>query len=228
MIVAKDHNKWIIFYLAALVAFGPFSIDLYLAALPTIKQHFNASASDTQLTLASFFFGFALAQLFWGPLSDRLGRKPVIFIGLLVYFLSTAICYESPDIFTLTVGRLFQGVGGTCALVMSIAMVKDIYSNHDAIKIFPLIYSIMSIAPIIAPVIGSHLLTWFGWRSCFLFLLAYDLTLVLVTIIVLPESYPVAKRRPLPIRRIAAEYRLQLTYLPFLCIALVRDSHINA
>jgi DHA1 family bicyclomycin/chloramphenicol resistance-like MFS transporter len=219
-LVAHKHSKWMIVYLGTLIAFGPVSIDLYLAALPTIRHYFSASTSDTQLTLSLFFLGFALAQLFWGPLSDRLGRKPTIFIGLGVYLLGTVACYWAPDINTLIIGRLLQGIGGTCGVVMAIAMVKDLYADdHESAKVFTLVFSVMAVAPVIAPVIGSHFLAWFGWRSCFAFLLIYAVILIICTV-ALPEPYPVTKRRPLPVKRIVAEYALQLVYRPFLLIVL--------
>ena len=217
--MVASRNRLMVIYLAALIALGPFSIDLYLAALPTIKQYFVTTTSQTQLTLSLFFLGFALAQLFWGPLSDRLGRKPTVFIGLAVYLLSTAACYWAPNISTLMVGRLFQGAGGTCGIVMVMAMVKDLYSDHESTKVFALVFGVMAVAPIIAPMIGSHLLTWFGWRSCFAFLFAYGVLLAFLTTM-LSEPFPRAKRRPLPVKRIAVEYVVQLSYLPFLMIVL--------
>jgi len=214
-----NRSKLIIVYLAALVAFGPVSIDLYLAALPTIKHYFIASTSSTQLTLSLFFLGFALAQLFWGPLSDRVGRKLTILIGLVVYLLGTASCCWAPNIGTLIVGRLVQGIGGTCGVVMVMAMVKDLYTDHESTKVFALVFSVMAVTPVVAPIIGSHLLVWFGWRSCFVFLLSYALILLVWTIILI-ESYPAEHRRTLPMKRIIAEYGRQLSYVPFLLIVL--------
>lgn len=150
--------------LILMVALQPLSTDLYLSSLPAIGRDLNASVAEVQLTLSLFLAGFALAQLVVGPLSDRLGRRPVLLGGIAIYFVAAIACALAPDIVTLTVMRFIQAVGACCGVVLGRAIVRDIYGPDRSARMLAVISSVMSIAPAIGPVIGSQVQVLLGWR----------------------------------------------------------------
>jgi MFS transporter, DHA1 family, multidrug resistance protein len=214
----KKHPLFIV-YLAALAAFAPFSTDIYLASMPIIQKIFHTTTERVQLTLTLFFLGYAIAQLFWGPLSDRIGRKPVIFIGLLTYLVGTILCAISTNITMLIFGRIIQSVGACSGIVMSTAIIKDHYEGQDISRIFAKMISVLLIAPMIAPIIGSYLLVHFNWQSNFYFLMAYCLLLV-ITSLYFKESYPKDIRTALPLSKLCDAYKRQICFIPFLLSVL--------
>jgi MFS transporter, DHA1 family, multidrug resistance protein len=223
MKTTKKHPLFIV-YLAALAAFAPFSTDIYLASMPIIQKTFHTTTERVQLTLTLFFVGYAIAQLFWGPLSDRIGRKPVIFIGLFVYLAGTIASAVSTNIQMLILGRIIQAIGACSGIVMSTAIIKDHYEGQDISRIFAKMISVLMIAPMIAPIIGSYLLVHFNWQSNFYFLIIYCL-LLFVTSLYFKESYPKDIRTALPLNKLFNAYRVQMSYPPFflavLALALV-------
>ena len=157
--------------LAGLVAAMAVSTDLYLPAIPQLIDSLGADISQGQLTLSVFLLGFAVGQLFYGSISDRYGRKPVLYLGLGVYLAATLACAIAPDINTLIFARFVQGVGGASAPVLARAIVVDSNSRTDAARIMASISGAMALVPAIAPVFGSWLLYFFNWRSHFVLLL---------------------------------------------------------
>lgn len=208
-------NKILILYLAGLSAFAPVSTDIYIASMPTIERYFGTTAAKVQLTLSLFFVSFAIMQLLWGPLSDRIGRKPVIPIGLIVYIIGSLLCAFSHSIGMLIFARMIQAAGACCGIVMALAIIKDTYTQPKRMaKILGLVMSIMVIAPIIAPIIGSYLLAAFNWQANFYFLTGYAI-LLFVALPFFKESYPKSSRKPLPASQIVNAYRTQLFCWPF-------------
>ncbi len=161
------------FTLAALIALGPLSTDMYLPALPRIAAEFSETTAHVQLTLSLFLVGFAVAQLFYGVLSDRFGRKPVMLAGLVIFTVATIGCAYSENIYLLMFFRSLQAVGGSAGPVLGRAIVRDLYSGSQASKVLSQIGSIMAVAPAIAPIIGGFLSLYYGWQSIFWFLAAY-------------------------------------------------------
>jgi MFS transporter, DHA1 family, multidrug resistance protein len=214
----KKHPLLII-YLASLAAFAPFSTDIFLASMPIIQKTFHTTTERVQLTLTLFLFGYALAQLLWGPLSDRIGRKPVIFIGLFIYLIGSIISAISTNILMLIIGRIIQAIGACSGIVMSTAIIKDLYAGHDMSKVFSKMMSVAMIAPMIAPIIGSYLLVHFNWQSNFYFLIAYCL-LLLVASLYFKESYIKEMRTALPLNKLFSAYRKQISFMPFLLAVL--------
>jgi MFS transporter, DHA1 family, multidrug resistance protein len=154
--------------LAALTALGPLSIDMYLPSLPDIGYALAAPTARVQLTISSYLIGFAAGQIIYGPLSDRYGRRPVLFAALAVYVAGAGICAGSQSIDPLIVARLLQGVGGSGSIVLARAIVRDLYSGVRAARELSLMGSISAFAPIVAPMIGGVLQTEFGWRGSFI------------------------------------------------------------
>jgi MFS transporter, DHA1 family, multidrug resistance protein len=174
--------------LAALTTIGPLSIDMYLPSLPEIGRALAAPIAQVQLTISSYLIGFAAGQIVYGPLSDRYGRRPVLFAALAVYVVGTGICAGAQSIGPLIAGRFFQGVGGAGSNVLARAIVRDLYSGVRAARELSLMGSIMAFAPIVAPMIGGVLQTQFGWRANFILMVVAAVIVFAVASQLLPET----------------------------------------
>ena len=156
-----------ILLLGSLTAFGAVTIDLYLPTLPAIARDYGTSAAAVQLTLSTFFVGMALGQLFFGPLSDRIGRRPTILIGCGVYVVASLFCALAPSIEALVAGRFFQALGCCAAMVTCRAIVRDRYDHRDSARIFSLLMLVLAIAPLLAPTVGGWIAAAAGWHAVF-------------------------------------------------------------
>jgi DHA1 family bicyclomycin/chloramphenicol resistance-like MFS transporter len=161
------NDKGMLALLALISAFPPLSTDLYLPALPQMKEVLNTSQSQVNLTLSMFFVFYAIGLLFWGPLSEKYGRKPILLIGMVIYIISSIMCGFSQHVEPLIAGRVLQAFGGSAATAVSTAMVKDLYSGRKREKVMALVMSMVIIAPIVAPIMGALLLTYVSWEVVF-------------------------------------------------------------
>jgi DHA1 family bicyclomycin/chloramphenicol resistance-like MFS transporter len=182
--------------LAALAAVGPFSIDTYLPAFPEMGDDLAVDRLQIQQTLVIYMITFGLMTLWHGALSDSFGRKRVIVIGLAVYALSALGCALSPNIEVLWVMRALQGLSAGAGMVVSRAMVRDLYEGAAAQRLLANVAIMFAIAPAIAPVIGGWVLHLAGWRAIFVFLTLASALLCAVCMWKLPESLPPEKRQP--------------------------------
>lgn len=157
---------WLIL-LGALTALGPLSIDMYLPSFPAIAHSLAATPGSVQLTLASFFIGLAIGQAIYGPFSDRFGRKPPLYFGLVIYILATVGCVFATDINQLIALRFLQALGGCAGMVISRAVVRDRCSIQEMARAFSTLMLIMGLAPILAPILGGWVVTTMGWRAIF-------------------------------------------------------------
>ncbi len=153
--------------LAALSAIGPLTTDMYLPSLPDIARLLNASTAQVQLTVSAYLLGFAFGQIFYGPLADRHGRKPVLLGAMALYCAASLACALSTSIEMLIAARALQALGGSGGIVLARAIVRDLYSGARAGRELSLIGAVMALAPVLAPLIGGVLQTGFGWRSVF-------------------------------------------------------------
>jgi len=160
-------SKGLIALSAMLSAFVPLSTDLYLPALPGMGEYFNAPMEQINLTLTVFFIFYSAGSLFWGPLCDRYGRKPVLLIGLTVYEIASVLCALAWDASALIVFRAFQAAGGSAAGAVATAIVKDVYSGRKRESVLAIVQTMTMIAPMVAPMIGAMLLTLVSWRGVF-------------------------------------------------------------
>jgi MFS transporter, DHA1 family, multidrug resistance protein len=205
--------------LAALSAVGPLTTDMYLPSLPDIARLLHASTAQVQLTISSYLIGFAIGQIIYGPFSDRHGRKPVLIAAVAIYCLATLACALSTSIEMLIVARFFQAVGGSGGVVLSRAIVRDLYSGARAGRELSVIASVMALAPVMAPVIGGALQTGFGWRASFFVLVAAGVIGIGVICLLLPETLanrakePVSPATMLGSYRIVARNRCYLAYM---------------
>jgi DHA1 family bicyclomycin/chloramphenicol resistance-like MFS transporter len=180
--------------LGALSAFGPLSIDLYLPGLPGLSRDLSAKAWEGQLTLTACVAGLALGQLFAGPLSDRLGRRPPLLVGLFAYCASSLACAVAPSIFVLVALRLVQGFAGAAGIVIARAVVRDLRSGAAAARLFSLMMLVTGLAPTLAPILGGQLLQIMSWRGLFVVLAAIVFVVLIGTATGLPETLPRERR----------------------------------
>lgn len=180
----------LVLILGALSAFAPMSIDMYLPSLPTLAAEFGASTSTTQLTLSAFFIGLAVGQALYGPLADRFGRKPALYVGLTVYAIATVGCAVSRSVESLIAWRFAQALGGCAGVVVARAVVRDLFDQWSSARMLSTMMLVMGAAPMLAPLLGGWLLAVSGWRSIFWVLLAFGLACLVATVAVLPETRP--------------------------------------
>ncbi|HKH94921.1 MAG TPA: multidrug effflux MFS transporter [Beijerinckiaceae bacterium] len=183
--------------LAFLTALGPLSTDMYLPSLPAIARDLGATAAQTQLTLSAFLFGFAVGQLFYGPIADKIGRRPVLLFGLGLFLAATLACTLAPGIGTLTGARFCQALGASGPIVLGRAMVRDLYEGPRAGRELSRMGSIMGVVPAIAPVFGGVLQDLFGWRSTFATTLIVGAALAATVAALLPETLRARSTAPL-------------------------------
>lgn len=190
--------------LAMLTGLGPLSVDMYLASLPAISRLLNAPTSQVQLTISAYLVGFACAQLFYGSLSDRHGRRPVLLAALGIYLVASLACALAFSIETLIAARFLQAVGGSGASVLARTVVRDMYEGTRIGRELARMASIMALAPLVAPLIGGVLQTTFGWRSNFVLLLCYGAAAWVMVWFLLPET--LRQRAPEPVS-VASTFR---------------------
>ncbi|SIQ89164.1 MULTISPECIES: multidrug effflux MFS transporter [unclassified Bosea (in: a-proteobacteria)] len=196
--------------LAMLTALGPLSTDFYLPSLPEIVRVMGTDVAGAQATLSSFLFGFAAGQIVWGPLSDRIGRKPILLAGLGLFALATLACAIAPSIGALTAARALQALGASGPIVLGRAMVRDLYEGPRAGKELARMGMIMGLVPAVAPVLGGVLQVAFGWRSTFVASLVFALALTAVIVAVMPETLRQRSPQPLSVKAIFGGYGVLL------------------
>ncbi|MFA6373100.1 MAG: MFS transporter, partial [Methanothrix sp.] len=158
-------EKGLIGLIAFLSAFVPLSTDLYLPALPGMAKFFGVSTDLANLTLILFFVFFAAGTLFWGPQSDKYGRRPILLISLSIYSLAGFLCAGSVDIYHLILFRVLQALGGSGAFAVATAIIKDVYDSKNREVILAMVQSMVLISPMAAPVLGALLLRITSWRG---------------------------------------------------------------
>jgi MFS transporter, DHA1 family, multidrug resistance protein len=181
--------------LGGLNAFGPLSVDMYLPALPTISHELGATMSQAQITLSACILGLSLGQVIAGPISDALGRRRPLLIGIAAYVLASLLCIVAPSVAALTILRFVQGVAGAAGIAIALATASDLYSGVVLARCFALLMTVQGIAPIVAPVIGSQLLTFTSWRGLFVTLALIGVALLLAAAFGLGETLPTSRRQ---------------------------------
>lgn len=207
--------------LGALVALGPFTVDLYLPAFPAVAKDLLTSDAAIQLTLTATTLGFALGQLIVGPLSDSLGRRRPLIVMTAVHVLASVGVALAPTVELVMVGRAFQGIGAAGSAVVAMAMVRDMFGGQRMIRVLSRMALVQGFAPVFAPVIGSQLLRVMDWRGIFVFLAAYGIVMCLVASLLIPETLPDHRRGPVQLRVIGARYRKLLGSAAFVGVALI-------
>jgi DHA1 family bicyclomycin/chloramphenicol resistance-like MFS transporter len=200
----KDDNKggshWgMAALLAALAMVSPFSLDTFYPSFPAISQEFSLTTWQIQQTITVYMLPFALMTLIQGPLSDALGRRPVVLAGLLIYSVASVACVFAPSFAVLLAFRAVQGMSAGVGMAVGRAIIRDLHEGPQAQKLMATISMIFSIAPAIAPVLGGWIHVWFGWRFVFGFMVITGVSLCVLSYILLPETHPFERRAKLDV-----------------------------
>lgn len=202
--------------LASLTAIGPLSTDMYLPSLPEIARLLETSPGRVQLTLSSYLVGFAIGQTLYGPLSDRIGRKPILLAAIAMFLLASFASALSTSIEMLIAARFGQAFGGSGAVVVVRAIVRDLYSGARAARELSVMGAISALAPLIAPLIGGLVQTFAGWRFVFVVLVAFALAQLLLIWRLLPETLQSPAAERFSVRGMLNDYRSLLGEAGFL------------
>jgi DHA1 family bicyclomycin/chloramphenicol resistance-like MFS transporter len=212
----KYPPRGIALLLAALSALGPFSIDTYLPSFHDIGESLHATPLEVQQTLTAFLLPFAIMTLWHGAISDALGRRKVILVTLALFALASAGCVFATRIEHLWLLRALQGISAGAGIVISRAIVRDLFDGPPAQRLMSHITMMFALAPAVAPVIGGWLQSWFGWRSVFAFLVLITTALWLVVWRLLPETLPPERRQSMHPGYLGRSYWKVLTSPAFL------------
>ncbi|MAL01862.1 MAG: Bcr/CflA family drug resistance efflux transporter [Alcaligenaceae bacterium] len=206
--------------MGALTALGPLAIDMYLPAFPNIAQGLGASQGEVERTLASYLFGLSLAQLAYGPVSDRFGRKKPLIFGVTLFTLASIGCAFTNDVTHLTLLRIVQAFGGAAGMVIPRAVIRDNLETRDASKALSLLILIMGVTPILGPILGAQVMFIGGWRGIFVIMVVCGALLVYAAARHMRETLPVEKQIPLNIRNIGRNYWALLQHRQFMFYSL--------
>ncbi|WP_368528201.1 Bcr/CflA family multidrug efflux MFS transporter [Enterobacter cloacae] len=197
----RPHSSFkIVFILGLLAMLMPLSIDMYLPALPVISAQFGVPAGSAQMTLSTYILGFALGQLFYGPMTDSLGRKPVILGGTLIFAAAAVACALAQSIDQLIVMRLFHGLAAAAASVVINALMRDIYPKEEFSRMMSFVMLVTTIAPLVAPMAGGAVLVWFSWHAIFWILALAALLASAMIFFFIDETLAVERRQKFHIR----------------------------
>ena len=210
MQAAQSHQRqysthWILL-LALLTALGPLSIDMYLPALPQMAGDFGVSTQMIANTLPAYFLGLAVGQLIYGPVSDRIGRKPPLYFGLSLYVIASIACVFASHEWMLIVSRIFQALGGCVGVVIARAAIRDRLDMQGSAQAFSSMMIVMSIAPIVAPMLGGLILTFFHWQMIFVCLAVIGVICWLCIHFFFTESLTVERRLKLSVYQVTTLY----------------------
>lgn len=202
-------------------AISPFAASIHIQSIPAIASDLQTDYSSAQLTVSAFLFTFAFAQLIVGPLSDRLGRRPVLFGGLTLFAIGGVIAAIAPTIEIIVAARMLQAAGGCASLVTPRAIVRDRLSGVEAARVLGLVSILQSAAPIFSPIVGGVVHVFFGWNAIFIFLAVYAMAIGTVAWFRMPESRPTEDGSVASIATILSRYRAILCNPRFLAYAAV-------
>jgi DHA1 family bicyclomycin/chloramphenicol resistance-like MFS transporter len=209
-----------ILLLSMLTMSGPFAIDAFLPAIPAIADYFQVSLKSTQYALTFYMFSFAIMMLWHGPLSDAIGRRPVVISAMAIFTLASIGCALAPSYGFFLTMRALQGLSSSAGGVIAMAVVRDRFRGKSAQNIFSQMNMLFALAPAIAPTVGGILYTGFGWRAVFIFMACWAFFLFIVSFILLKESHPSKARQPLAAKTLMSNYLTIFKSKNFLLLAL--------
>ncbi|HUH86683.1 MAG TPA: Bcr/CflA family multidrug efflux MFS transporter [Pusillimonas sp.] len=206
--------------MGALTALGPLAIDMYLPSFPSIVKGLGATQGEVERTLASYLIGLAAAQIIYGPLADRYGRKRPLLAGLVIFSIASVGCAFTTDIEHLTLWRILQALGGAAGIVIPRAVVRDNLDTRDAAKALSILLLIMGATPILGPIIGGQVLLIADWRGIFGIMAVVGVIMLVVTASKMRETLPPEKVIPLRVSSIFRNYWGLLRHRQFICYSL--------
>lgn len=202
---AQHHDLWTLTILSLLMAFASISTDIYLPAMPIMGAALHTASGGVELTISGYLVGFCLGQLFWGPLSDRLGRRLPIAIGMILFIAGSAGCALSNNVESMIAWRALQAVGACASVTLARAIVRDLYAGSRAAQMMSTLMIVTAIAPLLGPSVGGLILQFAGWRDIFWLLVAVGLV-TLGLLYTLPETLPATRRIREPLSRVFVTY----------------------
>ncbi|HTP48936.1 MAG TPA: multidrug effflux MFS transporter [Casimicrobiaceae bacterium] len=217
--------------LGGLIAVAPLAMDIYLASMPSMAGALAASDEKVQLTLSLYMYAWGAAQIVVGPLTDRFGRRPALMGGLGLFIAASAVCAAARSIDTLIAARVVQAVAMASVAVVPRAVVRDLYAGEQAARMLSLMGVVLGIAPVVAPIIGSHLHVWFGWQANFIFVAVYGVAALAGVIFALPETIRSRSPQAMKVGVMLGNYARLLrsrAYLGYLLIAAFATSGLFA
>jgi MFS transporter, DHA1 family, multidrug resistance protein len=208
---ALGHRWWVLGILGLLMGFASISTDLYLPAMPTMSRMLNAGTGMVEWTIAGYLFGFSAGQLLWGPVSDSYGRRKPLALGLALFVIGSAGCALAGSAVAIIGWRIVQAVGASAGVVLSRAMVRDLYEGPRAAQMLSVLLTVMAIAPLLGPMIGGQILWFAGWRAIFWVLVAIGLATLLL-LFTMPETHPPHRRIQESLGRVVFGYGILLSH----------------
>jgi MFS transporter, DHA1 family, multidrug resistance protein len=218
----------LVLVLGALISIGPLTIDMYLPALPAMADELGASDSAVQLTLTGMLAGLAVGQLIIGPLSDALGRRRPLIVGITTHGFASLLCAVAPSVELLSVVRVVQGFAGAAITVVALAIVRDLFSGVAVARLMSRLMLVIGVAPILAPSLGGVILDWTSWRGIFVVLAGAAALLVLVAVLGVRETLPVERRRSARLRATLGTYRMLLRDRAFVALIFIAGLMMSA
>ncbi|KIL78163.1 Multidrug resistance transporter, Bcr/CflA family [Bacillus badius] len=218
----RPNRLWMIVLLGSLSAFGPLSVDMYLPALPILANDLHASASVAQLSLTAFLIGLAAGQVVAGPLSDANGRRKPLMAGLVIFTAASVLCVIMPSIWGLIAMRFVQGTAAAAGIVISRAVIRDLYSGSELTKFFALTMLVNGVAPIAAPVIGGQLLSFVSWPGVFGVLAIVGAITLFAVFAGMPETLAAERQSAGGIKQTLSTFKLLMTDKVFMGYCLVQ------
>ena len=212
--VSVQPGWYVLAVLSMLMGFASISTDLYLPAMPLMGRSLGAETGVIELTISTYLIGFSLGQLFWGPISDRYGRRSSVAVGLVLFVIGSAGCALAESAHHLIVWRIVQAVGACAGVALSRAMVRDLYEGNRAAQMLSTLITVMAIAPLIGPSVGGQIAAFSGWRAIFWVLVGVGLV-TLAALLSIPETLPAARRNQEPLGGAMIRY-----------IAILRDKRV--
>jgi MFS transporter, DHA1 family, multidrug resistance protein len=186
---ADEHaSTGLLLLLGAMSAFPPITTDIYLPALPELTHSLRGTITEGQVTLAVYFVGLGLGQLFYGPWSDRKGRRPTMLVGAAIYLAASVGCAVATSMNEMIGWRFLQAIGACSGVVISTAVVRDRFNHQESARIFSMLLTLRGVGPIVAPLAGGVIVTWLGWRAIFWAVTLFGVTLGLSVLFGLKES----------------------------------------
>lgn len=207
--------------LGLLSAVGPFAIDMYLPALPMVAEDLGTDEAGAALTLTAYFLTFGIAQMIYGPMADAVGRKRPLVIGLAIFLVATLAASLAPTLGWLIAARAAQAFGAATLMAVPRAVIRDMATGPDAARMMAAVMIVISVSPMLAPLTGSFVMVWGGWREIFAVLGAAALVSLALVLFVLPETLAPDKRRPVRLRVMATGARRLLTDGRFMGLTMV-------
>lgn len=218
----------LVLMLGVLVALGPFTIDMYLPALPTITDELHTTSTAVQLTLTGTLAGLGFGQLILGPLSDTFGRRRPLLAGTTIHVVASLLCVVAPNVAVLGVLRVLEGLGAAAASVVAIAVVRDLFTGVRAARMISRLVLVIGASPVLAPTVGGQMLRWTDWRGVFAALAVLGLAVTIMAAVALPETLPPARRRTGGLPATLRTYGGLLTDRTFVCLVLVSGLNASA